>query len=109
MSGCVMDGLFKALFSLSQTQRRHAHSYKRWALEAKEKGDLANYERWKVESDRSWKEAKSHLQWAIREKDWCLSRSLSAGIASTSTKALAVRPSISGDAQNSPPSLVSTP
>ena len=50
-----------AFFSLSQTQRRLAHEYKRWALADAAEGFLELYERHRAESDRLWNDAKWHL------------------------------------------------
>lgn len=53
-----------ALLSLSHTQRRLAHQYKNWALEAERAGKLLDYRKWKVESDRCWSGALWHLHQA---------------------------------------------
>lgn len=55
-----------AFFSLSQTQRRFAHEYKRWAKAAEAEGDLERYRRFRAESNRLWNEAIWHLQAAKR-------------------------------------------
>lgn len=54
------------LLSLSQTQRRLAHEYKRWALAEEAAGDWPRYRKFKAESNRLWNEAKWHLQAARR-------------------------------------------
>lgn len=51
-----------ALFSLSQTQRRLAHRYKREALEWEAKGHHANFAHCRTEADRLWRQAKWHLE-----------------------------------------------
>jgi hypothetical protein len=56
-----------AFFSLSQTQRRLAHDYKRWALEDAGRwlpDEL--YRKHRAESDRLWQSAKWNLQAARR-------------------------------------------
>ena len=55
-----------AFFSLSQTQRRLAHQYKRWALEDEAGGFFDLYRRHKAESIRLWQSAKWYLQAARR-------------------------------------------
>ena len=50
-----------AFFSLSQTQRRLAHSYKRWALEDAAEGFMDLYAKHRAESDRLWQSAKWSL------------------------------------------------
>jgi len=55
-----------AFFSLSQTQRRLAHEYKRLALDAKDDGRMVNFEKFKAESDRLWNASKWNLQAARR-------------------------------------------
>lgn len=57
---------FAAFFSLSQTQRRLAHRYKRWALEDKAEGFMELYAHHKAESNRLWQSAKWNLQAARR-------------------------------------------
>ena len=57
---------FAAFFSLSQTQRRLAHEYKRWALADEAEGFLEHYRRHKAESNRLWQSAKWNLQAARR-------------------------------------------
>jgi hypothetical protein len=37
--------------------RRRAHDYKRWALEAEAAGNLSTYRHFRKQSDRSWKAA----------------------------------------------------
>lgn len=54
------------LFSLSQTLRRLAHEYKRWALADEAEGFLDHYRRHKAESTRLWRAAKWYLQAARR-------------------------------------------
>lgn len=56
------------LFSLSQTRRRIAHEYKRWALEAETNGNLPEYRRCRKESDRLWHSAKWALDMAKSAK-----------------------------------------
>ena len=55
-----------AFFSLSQTQRRLAHRYKRWALEDEAEGFLELYRSHKAECNRLWQSAKWNLQAARR-------------------------------------------
>jgi hypothetical protein len=55
-----------AFFSLSQTQRRLAHEYKRWALEDAAEGFAELYRKHRAESDRLWQSAKWNLQAARR-------------------------------------------
>jgi hypothetical protein len=55
-----------AFFSLSQTQRRLAHDYKRWALEDAADGFDELYRKHRAESDRLWQSAKWNLQAARR-------------------------------------------
>jgi hypothetical protein len=55
-----------AFFSLSQTQRRLAHRYKRWALEDAADGFEEFYRKHRAESDRLWQSAKWNLQAARR-------------------------------------------
>lgn len=55
-----------AFFSLSQTQRRLAHEYKRWAMKDEADGFLEHYRRHKAESNRLWNAAKWNLQAARR-------------------------------------------
>ncbi|HTV69285.1 MAG TPA: hypothetical protein VMF90_12180 [Rhizobiaceae bacterium] len=50
-----------ALLSLSQTQRRLAHRYKRDALEYERRGNLPVYREMRSESDRLWNEALLHF------------------------------------------------
>jgi hypothetical protein len=50
-----------AFFSLSQTQRRLAHDYKRWALEDAADGFDELYRKHRTESDRLWQSAKWSL------------------------------------------------
>ena len=57
---------FADLFSLSQTLRRLAHDYKRWALEDEAEGFLDHYRRHRAESDQLWQRAKWYLQAARR-------------------------------------------
>lgn len=59
--------MFKALFSLSQTQRRLAHRAKREALDAEQRGQLARYTFMRREADRLWNEARWHL-WRARQE-----------------------------------------
>lgn len=53
-------------FSLSQTQRRLAHEYKRWALEDEVIGNLERYRVNRQRSDRLWRSAKANLELARR-------------------------------------------
>jgi hypothetical protein len=57
---------FEAFFSLSQTQRRLAWRYKREALEWERQGHLRNYAHCRSESDRLWRAAWTHLEFARR-------------------------------------------
>ena len=50
--------------SLSQTQRRHAHEYRRWALEAEREGKLERYRRYRAECNRLWRNALWNLRFA---------------------------------------------
>jgi hypothetical protein len=54
----------EAWFSLSQTQRRLAHRLKRDAIEAEQAGNHARYSYCRTESNRLWREAKTHLYFA---------------------------------------------
>ena len=54
------------VFSLSQTQRRLAHRYRKEALEAEANGNRALYLYCRTESDRLWRNAKRHLK-AVRK------------------------------------------
>lgn len=60
---------FAALFKCSQTLRRLAHRYKRWALEDEAGGFLELYRHHRAESDRLWQSAKRHLQAARRHSN----------------------------------------
>ncbi len=42
--------------------RRRAHDYRRWALEAERDGLLGSYRHYRAQSDRSWKAAKDALR-----------------------------------------------
>ena len=55
-----------AFFSLSQTQRRLAHQYKRWAMAEENGGSIERYRKYKAECNRLWQEAKWHLSMAKR-------------------------------------------
>jgi len=55
-----------AFFSLSQTQRRIAHDYKRRAMAEKAAGDVSRFDRYSAEANRLWAQAKWHLQMAKR-------------------------------------------
>jgi hypothetical protein len=57
---------FRAVFSLSQTQRRLAHRAKAEALKWERDGNTFNYNNLRQESDRLWRDAKFHLAWARR-------------------------------------------
>jgi len=61
------SALAEALFSLSQTQRRLAHRYRRWAIDAERKGDRPYFLHCQHECRRLWRESKDHLSWARRE------------------------------------------
>lgn len=54
----------EAWVSLSQTQRRLAHRYKRLADQAEQAGDRSYYVHCRVESDRLWRSAKWNLKQA---------------------------------------------
>lgn len=51
-----------AFLSLSRTQRRLAHQYRRWALEDAAAGNLDRYRKNRAEAERLWKSAKFHLR-----------------------------------------------
>ena len=55
------DEMASAYFSLSQTQRRLAHRYKREALEWEARGHMANWADCKLECRRLWGSAKFNL------------------------------------------------
>jgi hypothetical protein len=55
-----------AFLSLSLTQRRLAHEYKRWAIQDEAEGFAELYRRHKAEANRLWKSAKWNLQAARR-------------------------------------------
>lgn len=55
-----------AFFKCSQTLRRLAHSYKRWALEDERAGKLDEYRKHRASSDRLWNSAKFNLMMARR-------------------------------------------
>lgn len=52
----------RALFSLSQTQRRLAHQIRREAFDWEARGHYQNFASCMLEGRRLWKEAKWHLQ-----------------------------------------------
>lgn len=56
-------------FRCSQTLRRMAHEDKREAMEALALGKMERFERLRTESDRRWRSAKWHLNYA---KQWRL-------------------------------------
>ena len=41
----------------AQGNRRRAHDYRRWAVEAEQAGNLAQYRHYRRQSDRSWRAA----------------------------------------------------
>lgn len=51
------------LFSLSQTRRRLAHEYKRWALEDASNGKPERAAGWRKKSDELWQSAKTTLNY----------------------------------------------
>lgn len=51
------------LFSLSQTRRRLAHEYKRWALEDARAGKAERAAQCRKKSDELWQSAKSTLSY----------------------------------------------
>lgn len=55
------------LLRLSQTQRRIAHEYKRWALEYLAAGRTDRFEYYRNKSNACWQEAKLHL---LRARQW---------------------------------------
>jgi hypothetical protein len=55
-----------AFFRCSQTLRRLAHSYKRWALADEAEGRADDYRKHRSESTRLWQSAKWHLSMAKR-------------------------------------------
>lgn len=55
-----------AFFHCSQTLRRLAHEYKRWALADEVEGRGDDYRKHKAESTRLWRSAKWHLSMAKR-------------------------------------------
>lgn len=57
-----MNSEAQAWFSLSQTQRRLAHEYKRFALEDEQAGKLERYRLNRQRSDTLWRSAKFSLQ-----------------------------------------------
>jgi len=57
----------QAWFSLSQTQRRLAHEYRRFALQDEQAGKLDRYRLNRQRSDTLWRSAKFSLQ---RVKVW---------------------------------------
>jgi hypothetical protein len=59
----------QAFFSLAMSQRRHAHEYRRWALEAEKAGNVLGYETWRKESDQQWRGAWWALRKAMERKD----------------------------------------
>lgn len=67
-----MNSEAQAWFDLSQTQRRLAHEYKRFALEDEQAGKLERYRLNKQRSDTLWRSAKFSLQrlrvWRFVEK-----------------------------------------
>lgn len=56
-----MTPVSRAYFRLSQTQRRLAHEYKRWALEAETLGQIERYREYRKRSDELWRSAKWNL------------------------------------------------
>lgn len=56
--------LSQALFSLSQSQRRDAHEYKRWSLEAEKNGNMGRASQYRKRSDYLWQSAKQNLHYA---------------------------------------------
>lgn len=52
----------RALFSLSQTQRRLAHQIRREAFDWEARGNYRNFANCMLEGRRLWREAKWHLQ-----------------------------------------------
>ncbi|CAN7498077.1 hypothetical protein LJR231_003500 [Phyllobacterium sp. LjRoot231] len=62
-----MNSQAQAWFSLSQTQRRLAHEYHRFALEDEKNGNLERYKLNRDRSDRLWRSAKWSFQ---RLKVW---------------------------------------
>ena len=63
----TMNSEAQAWFSLSQTQRRLAHEYKRWALEAEKLGQLERYREYRKRSDELWQSSKWSLN---RLRSW---------------------------------------
>lgn len=49
--------------------RRRAHEYKRWAMEAEAAGNLSTYRHYRRQSDRSWRLAWSALREARLNKE----------------------------------------
>lgn len=56
--------LKRAFFQLSQTQRRNAIDYKKWALDDLSKGRKARAERYLKISERLWRQAFLNLNLA---------------------------------------------
>ena len=55
-----------AFRSLALAQKRLSWIYYRWALEAEQAGNLADYRRYRERSDRYRKDAREHLEHARR-------------------------------------------
>lgn len=53
--------LWRDFLRLARTQRRLAHEYRRWALEAEREGNIDRYRRYRKEANRLWESAKFHL------------------------------------------------
>jgi hypothetical protein len=59
----------QAFFSLAMGERRRAHAYRRWALEAEAAGNLLGFRTWREASDQQWKSAKWAIRKAMERKD----------------------------------------
>lgn len=57
-------------FSLSQTLRRIAHDYRRWALEDEKSGNLERYRKYRKSSDDAWQNSLWYLSRARLERDY---------------------------------------
>lgn len=63
----------RALFSLSQTQRRLAHRIRREAFEWEKRGNYQNFASCMLEGRRLWREAIWHLQRAKVNRERAMS------------------------------------
>lgn len=56
------QGVYKALVSLAMRLRKHAHSYKKWALKFEAVGKHGEYLYWRKQSGKAWRHAKWNIQ-----------------------------------------------